>query len=735
MSLNARPRGAGSGRFPLWSELARTVVDHLYPAHGGANSEHRNYALQQANATSGFLRLAQEYETAFGREALERLVADTVPDLRFEPGDLHRRLLELPWSDVFTTNWDTLLERAATRVIDRHYDVVRTVADIPASARPRIVKLHGTLPAVRPLIFTEEDFRTYPVRFAPFVNLAQQSMMESVFCLLGFSGDDPNFLYWSGWVRDHLRKYAPTIYLIGWLDLPPPRRRMLESRGVVPVDLAHLPLPASSWPEETRQQRALEWFLWSLERAKPYRETDWPKAPDRHAPEPPTYLPAVLVDSSGFPHPENAGPKASTDADELRNTVKDWQHNRRLYPGWLVAPKSARLRVWGTTVSWIPPALELLSAFAPTERIEVLEELNWRLETSLIPLTAELVVAISEALSAINPLAPSDQDLRLRWIRLVAALLRAAREGDDDSAFERWTEALEPYKPDHVWIGPRISYERCLLGLARLDHALVERTLVDLDVSTDEVFWKVRKAGILAELGKIEESFRLVGEALPEIRQQLGHGTADIPTLSREAWAMVLAEGFTFYPHPREPLWEIDSEPGPRGLEPPERAAQRWEVLQRYGCDAREELYEARRTIEDDLPGPEPQVIEKFGFDPWHRRRIGRRERWNSRGGGREHLPGLQAKRLVEEVGLPPVVDLHDLAKSLLLRTAVWLAESAPGQALGVILRASDYEEDEIFDNFFNRSRIALLADSEVNTLSREWGARWTMVCPEPRRR
>ncbi|MDH3604180.1 MAG: hypothetical protein OEU26_31615, partial [Candidatus Tectomicrobia bacterium] len=118
LSLNAQPRGAGSGRFPTWSDLARTVVDHLYPIYyGEANSEHRNQALRQAEATSGFLRLAQEYETAFGREALERLIAEAVPDLRFEPGLLHQRLLTLPWSDVFTTNWDTLLERAATRVV------------------------------------------------------------------------------------------------------------------------------------------------------------------------------------------------------------------------------------------------------------------------------------------------------------------------------------------------------------------------------------------------------------------------------------------------------------------------------------------------------------------------------------------------------------------------------------------------------------------------------------------
>ncbi|MFL6197552.1 MAG: SIR2 family protein, partial [Thermoanaerobaculia bacterium] len=479
MSLNARPRGAGSGRFPTWSDLARTVVDHLYPAYGGANSEHRDHALRQANATSGFLRLAQEYETAFGREALERLIADSVPDLRFEPGVLHQRLLELPWSDVFTTKWDTLLERAATRVVDRHYDVVRTIAEIPRSARPRIVKLHGTLPATRPLIFTEEDFRTYPARFAPFVNLAQQSMMENVFCLLGFSGDDPNFLYWSGWVRDHLKDYAPHIYLVGWLDLPSPRRHMLEGRGVVPVDLAHLP-SHPPWPKETRDQRALEWFLSSLEEAEPYRATDWPEARDRQTPEPSADLPAVLVESTGFPLRESAEPKSSANLDELRNTVEVWRHNRQLYPGWLIAPPPIRSRLWTNTELWISTIFELLPSLGATERIEVLEELNWRLETCLVPLTAALVVAISEALSAVDPRV-LDRDLPSRWVRLAASLLRAAREADDDAAFERWAEALAPHRPDHAWLGPRIAHERCLLGLARLHHDAVERALDDLD--------------------------------------------------------------------------------------------------------------------------------------------------------------------------------------------------------------------------------------------------------------
>jgi hypothetical protein len=724
MSLNARPRAAGSARFPTWSDLARTVVEHLYPE---SSSPHRKEALEQARATSGFLRVALEYETAFGPEALERLIEEAVPDLRFEPGDLHQRLLMLPWSDVFTTNWDTLLERAATRIVDRHYHVVRTAADIPASVRPRIVKLHGTLSVARPLIFTEEDFRTYPVRFAPFVNLAQQSMMESVFCLVGFSGDDPNFLYWSGWVRDHLKDYAPRIYLVGWLDLPPQSRRMLERRGVVAVDLAKLPVPGPRWPEETREQRAVEWFLKSLEDAEPYKEIAWPEVRDRRARDAPSYLPRVPVEESGFPRAEPAGPDAAPDVLELRRAVEVWRHNRRLYPGWIVAPPFARRSLWSRTQQWLPAVLDLLPGLPPAEAIEVLEELNWRLETSLVPLTAKLVLAIGNALAAVDPFAlpvmgpisqgGSEGTLRQRWVALGAALLRAAREEDDDAAFARWANAVIPHLPDHPWLRPRMAYERCLLGLYRLDHAAVERSLDDLDTAAGDVFWKVRKAAILAELGKTEEAFRLAREALSEIRQQLGHSCLDIPTLSRESWAMVLAEGFRFYPRPREPVQDLNSPPSARrGLEPPESAARRWEVLQRHGCDAREDHWETLRLLLSEPPQPEPEIVEGRDFDPWQRTRIAHGLRWSSDADW-EHLPGLQAKRLVEEAGLPPVVDHYDLAKTLLLRTAVWLAAVAPGAAMAGILRVSDYEEDETFDGFFNRSRVGLLGESQIHAL------------------
>ena len=194
---------------------------------------------------------------------------------------------------MFTTNWDTLLERASSHIVERPYRVVQSTKQIPMVSQPRIIKLHGSFPSQFPLIVTEEDYRTYPATFAPFVNTVQQAMMETVFCLIGFSGDDPNFLNWSGWVRDNLREAAPKIYLAGYLDLSPHRRRMLEDRGVIPIDLANHP-KAQCWPPYSLHQYATEWLLHSLEPSLPYDETTWPRPPSQKETPIPDYLQPVV---------------------------------------------------------------------------------------------------------------------------------------------------------------------------------------------------------------------------------------------------------------------------------------------------------------------------------------------------------------------------------------------------------------------------------------------------------
>lgn len=68
--------------------------------------------------------LAQEVEISFGRTKLDTILKDSIPDKDYSPSNLHKDLLNLSWRDVFTTNYDTLLERTADMVTDRRYTVV-----------------------------------------------------------------------------------------------------------------------------------------------------------------------------------------------------------------------------------------------------------------------------------------------------------------------------------------------------------------------------------------------------------------------------------------------------------------------------------------------------------------------------------------------------------------------------------------------------------------------------------
>ena len=67
--------------------------------------------------------LAAQYEALKSRDELEQFLREHVPD-DLQPHRLHTKLLELPWRDVFTTNWDSLLERASDQLSGSVYTPV-----------------------------------------------------------------------------------------------------------------------------------------------------------------------------------------------------------------------------------------------------------------------------------------------------------------------------------------------------------------------------------------------------------------------------------------------------------------------------------------------------------------------------------------------------------------------------------------------------------------------------------
>ncbi len=222
---------------PNWRELAEDMFKSVDPI----NSLDK---MKVAATCSGrnILSLAEKYEVMFDRSSLNSLIEHSISDESFVPGKLHKDLMSFNWNDVFTTNYDTLLERTTSLVYSKNnYKVVYSVKDLPGSVRPRIIKLHGSIGQSSNYIITEEDYRTYPIQFAPFVNTVQQAMIETRLCLLGFSGDDPNFLSWVGWLRDNLENDCLSIYLCGVFNtLSEADKKLIQRRGITIVDLSKL---------------------------------------------------------------------------------------------------------------------------------------------------------------------------------------------------------------------------------------------------------------------------------------------------------------------------------------------------------------------------------------------------------------------------------------------------------------------------------------------------------------
>lgn len=224
-SLNADKVTSDVPDIPLWAGLAQKFKEKL------GDSDQNDP-----------LALAESVEIAYGRSELDHLLLDSIKDADYRPSPLYEKLLRLPWSDVFTTNYDTLLERAGENLVEKTFTLVTNKNDlVGSSGATRLIKLHGSFPSQRPFIITAEDYRTYPQKFAPFVNTVQQSLLENTLCMIGFSGNDPNFNNWIGWIRDNLgAENAPYLYLLSHEAVSDVRREWLHRRNIIVVDLSEI---------------------------------------------------------------------------------------------------------------------------------------------------------------------------------------------------------------------------------------------------------------------------------------------------------------------------------------------------------------------------------------------------------------------------------------------------------------------------------------------------------------
>jgi hypothetical protein len=492
----------GTRKLPLWRDFAKKLA----------------FELDEANKNLAFsdpLRLAEEYRAYFGQAALTDLIRAEIHDEAWQPGAMQHDLLSLPWVEVMTTNWDTLLERAAQNVYSPIYGVVSKQSDLSSVRSPRIVKLHGSIGVTEQFIIAQEDYRKYPQEFAAFVNFARQVFIENELCLLGFSGDDPNFLQWAGWVRDNLADNARRIYLVGALNLSAANRKLLESINIAPIDLWKAVEHIDN--HDLKHQQATEMFLKALREAKPKSLHNWE----------PTSLDCQSITNEDFTRQFK---DHAYSASRLELQIETLQLDRRTYPGWLVCPPKLRLEIQSQIRDPYPNAANL-KCLEPDSRAKLLYEIAWQHTITFEPVATWLKTELASIADPATPCAISKR----QQLEVALLLLKTARHDDDSLELSKWSSLLEKHAlhlPDCL---SEIAYQQALFCRDHFDYLGLE-SVVEKIVGEDPV-WKLKHASLLAELGRFDEGERLVSEAYKDLRERSRHDPSSIRIHSRLAWA------------------------------------------------------------------------------------------------------------------------------------------------------------------------------------------------------
>ena len=713
MSLNAQPAPGTHTRFPTWRQLTKAMFDEIYPVSNDPAEKSKRE--ERLNSTSP-LRIASEYDAAFRPSRLSSFIRTHIPDTDHHPGPMHELLLQLPWRDVFTTNYDTLLER--TEVAGRAYRPVSTTLDLTTAFSPRIIKLHGSFPSQTPFIITEEHYRTYPTLYAPFVNTVRQSLIENSLVLLGFSGDDPNFLEWTGWIRDELANHHSPIYLVGWFSLDNVQRSLLARRGVTPIDLA--PLFALSTASDHPHASALKWFLSCLLSGRPQRPERWPEARVT-LPKTDDEGPLCPIDGLSPPETPSTGSVGKLSDDTVAQLTKRWRFERLGYPGWLVPTHKIRTSLWLHTSIWADRLFGWMTKRSAADNIVVMRELNWRIETSMIPIFDDFRQPFEGAVDEFFPVMSdaacrkdipavlvSDSQKAIAWLELAFALLRHARENYDAKLWESLQARIDQIVVPYPQFNDRHYYEQALWRMWNVDRNGARAVLERWSPSSHSPLALMWKAGLLAELDELAESRSLLRVALRGVRQSL-HNTSgqNIDLLSLEGWCTYLLFAvervFAFPNSTPTGLWDEFSE--------------RWQELKEWDCDpwALKEYFEHVLSASPPIKKKQREVVR--GFDPGHATVS------HSFGGTvsvvTAWFPAFAHIRLYEHVGIPMRLRDLDISGDTLRNACKWTVSLTNFWSPALLIRAGK-TDDLIKQHLMDRTQVATM-DSSLATRLSKW--------------
>ena len=177
--------GAGMSRpcgYVDWKQLLKEIAEELD---------------LEINRENDLISLAQYHVNHKGskQKLNEKILNQFSEDT--ETGENHKILARLPISTYWTTNYDTLIEKALKEE-RKKVSEKRNVKDLNQNmygSHATVFKMHGDVQDAANAILTKDQYEIYHSTHLPFVTALKGDLVQKTFLFIGFSFEDPNLDY------------------------------------------------------------------------------------------------------------------------------------------------------------------------------------------------------------------------------------------------------------------------------------------------------------------------------------------------------------------------------------------------------------------------------------------------------------------------------------------------------------------------------------------------------------
>ncbi len=383
---------------------------------------------------------------------------------------------------------------------------------------------------------------------------------------------------------------------------------------------------------------------------------------------------------------------------QLRNVIKEWKDRRIKYPNWIILPEDRRNSLWIFTEYWISISPQCKELETPLD-IEFVYELNWRLEKCLCPIFNDNIDIYKSVIEKYNPfpdkltietasvIRNSEthknldwEGIEVEWLELHISMMRFYCEEGLHKEWEIIDNRIQQlYSILSLELIAQVHYERCLYALFTLKISDIREQIRLWPENESLPFWEAKRAGLLAELGDIDEAEKILEKSLSNIRKQLNLSPVsnDYSLVSKEAFVMLLLQYIKNAIILRHGQFNKIEEIR-------ERFSDRWNSLKRYKCDPWLELKLFGNCLERE-PIYIAATSKKHEFD------IGRVTSTHHLGQtDTEALTAYSFLRYFEEAGIPFRIPGTQIGTKLAVGALKRVGNYSPYWSFATFLRTGD---------------------------------------------